>query len=509
VSPPHDLIDHVQPSSLKRISVRGGGVTIVAQGLRFLIRLTAQVALARFLVPSDYGLIAMVAPVIALVQLMGDLGLGQAVVQRAEIGPAQLSSLFWLGLAINLVVALLVALISPLVAELYREPRLVLISIALAGLIPISGMSTLPAALMSRNLRFGVLAFLDVAPLAAGLMSGLAAAWCGWGYWSLIVSMASESFFAGCLAWLMSTWRPKFTGFDKSALSILRIGGHITGFNLAQYLTTTADNILIAATQGAVALGLYDKGYKIVAQPVGQLITPTSRIAVPLLVRLLTEPDRYKNAYLSMLQVMLLFGVPGIIFVMVMSKPLMTILLGNRWDGIAPIVSWLCFGSLASPLNSSTGWLFISQGRAKQQLQYGLFTSVISVASFAAGLPWGPVGVAAGAGLSFFFLSTPLTCWGATRTGPVNFNDLLFAILPLFVSSSFTAIALIAISKVFLVEDNPGYLFFAMIAAPITFFSVLVCFQNGRSILQKTWRLRTALKAEGTSPATIEAALPF
>jgi PST family polysaccharide transporter len=485
----------LQADSLKRRTVRGGTATFVAQAANFLLRLAAQIAIARLLVPADFGLIAMIAPILALVQLVADFGLGQAVVQSADIKQEEISALFWLGLAINIAIAGLVGLISPLIAWIYHEPRLVSLCIAFAALIPISGLSTQPAALLSRNLRFTVLALLDVAPPALGLVAGFAAAWFGLGYWSLVVSTASERLAGVLFIWSISTWRPTFHFFNRTTWSLVRIGGRITGVNLVQYVTTTADNILLALTQGASALGLYDKGYKIVTQPIGQLLAPTNRIAVPLLVRLRSEADRYRRAYLRMLQVTLLIGTPGIVFVLVMSKPLMLILLGPRWNGIAPVISWLCLGCLASPFYSSCFWLFLSQGRTGQLLTYATMTSIISVAGFVCGLPWGPTGVAAGAGLSFLLLSTPLTCWGATRVGPVSSKDLVTSVLPLIVALLSTTVALASLST-FAPFDGDILLVPAMAVAYGVFFMVMLALPRGRNILQGAWQLRAMLKAE-------------
>ena len=486
--------DDLQAEFLKRRSVRGGTATFVAQAANALIRLAAQIVIARLLVPADYGLIAMIAPILALVQLVADFGLGQAVVQSANIRQEEISDLFWLGLVINIAIAGLVMLISPVIAWIYHEPRLVLLCVAFAALMPVSGLSTLPAALLFRNLRFTILALLDVAPPAVGLVGGFAAAWFGLGYWSLVVSAASERLAGVLLVWSVSTWRPTIH-FNMATWSLVRIGGRITGVNFMHFVTTTADNILLALTQGASALGLYDKGYKTVTQPIGQLLAPANRIAVPLLVRLLSNPDRYRRAYLRMLQVTLLAGVPGIIFALIMSKPLMLILLGPRWNGIAPVVSWLCVGCLASPFYSSSSWLFLSQGRTRQQLKYATITSIISLAGFVCGLPWGPTGVAAGAGLSFFFLAAPLTCWGATRIGPVTSKNLIISILPFLVALSATAVVLATLS-IFAPADGVVLLISAMPVAYGVFFLVMLGLPSGRQVLQGAWKLRTMLKAE-------------
>ena len=86
----------------------------------------------------------MAAPLIGLLQLVGDLGLGQAVLQRQAINQEEVSGLFWIGLAVNVAIAIGVAAVSPLLAWIYHEPRLIMVSMVLAAVIPISGLSTLP-----------------------------------------------------------------------------------------------------------------------------------------------------------------------------------------------------------------------------------------------------------------------------------------------------------------------------------------------------------------------------
>src|SRR5207244_3764933 len=122
--------------------------------------------------------------------------------------------------------------------------------------------------------------------------------------------------------------------------------------------------------------------------------------------------DRYRSAYLRLLQLLILLIAPGILWFLFTGTEVASFLLGPRWIGIGPVMSWLCLGGIASLVYSTTFWLFVSQGRAKEQLRYGWITCAISIIGFASGLPWGPVGVAAGAGISFAFVSTPLTCWG-------------------------------------------------------------------------------------------------
>ena len=486
--------------ALKKRSIHGSGTTFAAQGAKFLIKLTTQILIARLLLPADYGLVAMVAPILSLSYLMGELGLGQAIVLQPSITSSEVSSLFWFSLLLNSALAAALMLVSPAIAWLYQEPRTVHITLALAALLPITGLAAQHIALLNRHMRFTALAVLDVIPPAIGLAAGLTAARSGWGYWSLIAVATAESVSTVVVAWSLSGWFPSRPTRHPQIGKLIRMGSDITGYNLAGYVATSLDNILLGVFKGSVALGLYDRGRKLVMQPLQQLLIPVGRVAIPLLTRLRSDPCRYKSAYLDTLRMMMLAAVPGILFTITMARPLIVFLLGPRWEGVAPVFSWLSLGGLASPLYSSTFWLFTTQDQTKRQVIYVTVTSAISVLAFVAGLPWGPVGVAAGAGLSFVLISTPLVCWGATKHGIVTAFDLIAALSPFVIAGSVTAATLELVETCAPVH-GAGLLAMSAALSYGTFVGVLLCLPFGQPIVRRAWHFGTLL-TQGWGAAT-------
>jgi len=69
-------VDHLQSDIVAR-SVRSGGVTLAAQAMKVLVQGAAIIVLARLLAPADFGLFAMVAAFLTLLELFKDL-LGHA-----------------------------------------------------------------------------------------------------------------------------------------------------------------------------------------------------------------------------------------------------------------------------------------------------------------------------------------------------------------------------------------------------------------------------------------------
>jgi hypothetical protein len=73
---------------------------------------------------------------------------------------------------------------------------------------------------------------------------------------------------------------------------------------------------------------------------------------------------------------------------------------------------------------NALGWLYISQGRGRDMMRWGVVGCSLIVVSFAAGLPWGPVGVACAYALVVYLVIVPLAYWLAGCKGPVTTADL-------------------------------------------------------------------------------------
>jgi polysaccharide transporter, PST family len=150
-----------------------------------------------------------------------------------------------------------------------------------------------------------------------------------------------------------------------------------------------------------------------------------NRIAVPLLSRLVHEPEKYRSAYLQMIRAATILLLPAMLVGISNGTTVVSVLLGPRWPEAAPIFSWLCVGGLTSGIYSSGFWLLVSQDRTRELRHLTFLAAAINLLSFLVGAFWGVLGVAIAASLNFVFLTTPLMLLGATRSGPVRPRDLL------------------------------------------------------------------------------------
>jgi PST family polysaccharide transporter len=204
---------------------------------------------------------------------------------------------------------------------------------------------------------------------------------------------------------------------------------------VVNYVARNFDNLLVGRYVGAHALGLYSKAYDLLMLPIRQISEPATAVAIPSLSRITDDADRYRNAFLRMLEKVLLLSLPLGAFLMAASDALIEVVLGPRWSGAGPIFFWLGWLTFSQPLGNAMGWLFVSQGRTSELFRWGVLGASLAVASFFAGLPWGVEGVAMAYSLSGLVLRTPIVLWMACRNGPVHVAAVLRTALPVVLAA--------------------------------------------------------------------------
>src|SRR5258708_16177645 len=115
--------DHLV-DDIGRRSRRGGTVLLVAQAVRVLGQFATPVVLVPPLPPTAFGLLAMVASLAAILDLVKEFGLSAATIQKQGISHAQVSALFWINAAVGALLGAVLVLAAPALARFYGQPQL-------------------------------------------------------------------------------------------------------------------------------------------------------------------------------------------------------------------------------------------------------------------------------------------------------------------------------------------------------------------------------------------------
>ena len=449
-SPERELgVDHLT-ADLGRRTRRGGAVLMAAQAVRVLGQMAALVVLAHLLPPSAFGLLAMVASIGAILDLVKEFGLSAATIQRQDITHAQVSSLFWINAGVGAGLGLGLFVAAPLLARFYGQPELTEVARWLALAFVASGLTVQHWALLRRQMRFAAIAGMETAADLASFAVAIALAAAGKGYWALVVQRLVSPLFLLAASWLICRWRPARPARTAGARSLLGFGASVTGSGLAIAFSRSIDQILIGWLWGPAVLGLYERTTRLLLMPVNTINAPVYAAAMPALSRLNDDPARYRNMFGHVMQKLALLTMPLFALSAVTADWIVKILLGPSWIPAIPLVALFSLSAIYLPVLLAAGLLYMTQARTGEMLRATLIDTGLCVGSILAGLHWGVNGVAAALAMVGLAIRMPAAFWLASRRGPVTAGAIWRAIAP-----AATAAATIAFAVFFVRQAEP------------------------------------------------------
>lgn len=470
------------PIDLKERSIQGGGITLASQIASTGISLVSVVILARLLTPEDYGMVAMVLSITGFVSLFNDLGLSSATIQYRNITEEQVNALFWTNAALGALIMLIIAASAPALAWFYNKSQLIPITLAFSISSLLTGLGTQHGALLTKQMRFGALAVINITALLAGLVVALIMALSGWTYWALVSSSLITNAWSTAGLWIASTFRPTFPSRERGMGELIRFGANIAGFDVVTYLFRNVDNVLIGRVWGAQQLGLYNKAYELMMMPLRNLRIPLNKVAFPAMSQLQNDEQRYRKYFTNYCSILAFTSMPVIAILFICSESIIRVLLGERWSSAAELFAILALGGFIEPVSSLRQTVIISSGQGKRLFRWALYNSAATITAFMCGLPWGAKGVAVAYSTITFLILHPSLLY-AFRGTPVRPMDFYRSVAkPCIASVVMSTLYLITVPNLPLLND--GYtLLIAIPYCSIIYISIFCLIPGGKEEL--------------------------
>jgi PST family polysaccharide transporter len=379
---------------IKGKALRGSLAKLFGQLATSSLRLGFVVVLARLLEPGDFGLVAMVTAVTAVLELFSTLGLSSAAIQKATISREQMSTLFWINLAIGLVLGLLCVAIAPLLVALYHEPRLFWITCSMGAAFVFRAAGLQHSALLQRQMRFVVLTAIEMSSHVMGLCVGIGLAYTGYGYWALVAAAIVLQAALSVGSWVVTRWVPGRPRWDGETGAMVHFGGTVILNGVVAYIAYNIDKVLVGRVWGAQALGFYGTAAQLVLMPTSNLNAAVGGVTFSTLSRLQNDLVRFRNYFLKSYALVISMTLPVTVFAAVFADDIVLVVLGPKWAAASEIFRMLTPAVLVLGMIDPMAWLLWSSGRQVRSLKIASVIAVLAIVSYAIGLPHGPQGVA-------------------------------------------------------------------------------------------------------------------
>lgn len=309
--------------------------------MMMVVNLATTLIMARLLTPSDYGIAVLGGSALALAEALRAIGGGAYLVQQKDLTTEQVQTNFTISLiATAVLVAVLSVLLGPLTAFFDRPELKQYLQVALLGFV--AGPITYQiSALMSRSLHFGKIALITTVSAAINAGTGICLALAGWGYMSLAWGTAVSALAAmACYlhAWRdWSIFRPRLSEWRN----VMRFGIHDSAFGMLSQFAEAAPYLIVGRAVDANSLGLLQRALLLALFPERVILAGVGAVALPGFSRLVRDGHRPKEAYLNVLSLITAAQWPALVTLMILADPVVHVLLGPQWQGVAPLLQIL------------------------------------------------------------------------------------------------------------------------------------------------------------------------
>ena len=379
----HKTITGIIWNFAEQISRRGIGVLIT-------------LLLARFLVPADYGLVAMMAVFLAVASTLMDSGFKQAIIRLQDAKQVDFNTAFYANLSLGVVSYFLLFLAAPFIADFYNENRLTIL-IRVAGLsIPINSFQVVQIAILSRKLNFK--AQLQ-ATVPAGIISGLIAvamAYAGLGVWALIAQMHFAALITTLFLWWIQDWRPTMKISWQSLCKMYNFGYKLFLSGLLNTIFQNLYVIVIAKLFAASIAGHYFFASKIKDLVISQIVISIQNVTYPALSSLQGDSLRLKAGYRKVIQISTFILFPAMLILAALAGPIFAVVLPSKWLPSVPYLQLLCIAGTMYPLHAINLEILKVKGRSDLFLYLEIIKKIMVVIILAISFRYGVFGILIG-----------------------------------------------------------------------------------------------------------------
>lgn len=395
-------------------AARGFASVVSGRLLGQVAQFFASIVLARLLLPSAYGLVAITWTLTGFAALFSDLGLGAALVQSSRVTERDAATAFVINEGCGVAMTLIVIVLRHPLADLLGQPRVASL-LALASLTFTLSVNVVPFAILERRMQFATVAALDVVSTAVGLGVSIVCAARGVGAESLVIGPLATAAVLSVGSLAAARWVPKAWPSRSSARRMMGFSGHLTGFNVLGYWARNADNLLLGRFAGATELGLYNRAYQLMLLPLTQVGGVLGRVLLPLLSNMQGDHARLRRAMIRLAGTTSLIVFPLLLGLAATAHNFVLTAFGPHWRGAIPLIVLLAISGMPQVFGILSSQVCQAVGRPQLLSTWGAAWNLSALIAIVAGLPWGATGVAIALAIRGW-LAIPLEMMPARRT---------------------------------------------------------------------------------------------
>lgn len=372
--------------SLKKELVSGTLYMAVAKysGLAMTILITA--ILSRLLTPENFGVVALAGVMLALFNLLADIGIGPAVIQNKTLTAEDMNSINTFNSYQGLVLGVAFFFCAPFIAEYYGNPQVKLVCQIMSVNILMGCVNAVPNNILYRQQRFKLITIISLCSQFIGGAIAISMAFHGYGPISLVLPSAIISIPTMLVlryitkvhfVWRID-WAPLKRIFSFSVFQFLA--------NVVGYFSRNMDSMLVGKYMGMKQLGYYNKSYNLQLMPLQYISGVLIPVMLPVFSKYQDDINYIQQKYTQILRFFAFVGVPLCVLLYFCADELILLFFGDQWGQSVPCFKIIALSIPFQIQGCSSGSVFQATGHTKAMFWNSFIGAFFTLGSFAVGV---------------------------------------------------------------------------------------------------------------------------
>ncbi|MGI5867982.1 MAG: lipopolysaccharide biosynthesis protein [Kiritimatiellia bacterium] len=337
--------------SLRKQVVAGVFWRFSEQFVAQLITFGVSVVLARLLEPSEFGTVALLTIFLVLSQCLVNSGFGSALIQKKDADDLDFNSVFYLSLAISVLMYVCLWLGAPWIALFYGQPVLVPVLRVAAIRLIFDGLSGVQNAVLARRMLFKRSFWITLSGTLVGGVTGIWMAYSGFGIWALVWSSLASGFVSTAVRWFLIGWRPGFRFSWQRLASLFKFGSRILGSSLLDTFFTQIYGLIIGKWYSPSDLAYFNRGEHLPQMAMNSVQGSIGSVVFPALSKMQDDRNRLKSSMRKVMQSSSFIVFPMMFGLAAVAEPLVVLLFSDKWLPAVPYMQLACIGYAFWPIH--------------------------------------------------------------------------------------------------------------------------------------------------------------
>lgn len=390
--------------SLTDKTIKGVGWNSIDRVANYGIGFVVGIVLARLLSPEEYGLIGIIGIFTAVFGIILDSGLSTALIRKDGVTESDYCTVFWTNLVLSFALTAILYFSAPFISDFFKRPELIPYIHVMSFILVINALSITQQARLTKRIDFKTQTKISLISHILSGVVGISMAYLNYGVWALVFQQMSSRLFTTVLLWIYNKWWPSLIFSWNSFKDLFSYSWKLLVAMIIGSVWGQVYNAVIGKIYTPNALGQYTRANQygnLVSSSIGDVVL---KVSLPVMSSIQNDDIRLVSAFRKIIKTTMLVSSVLLIGMAACAKPLIFVLIGEKWMACVPMMRILIFSLMIYPLQQININMLIVQGRSDIQLMLQIIKCALAV---------GPILVGIYIGMYWMLVSSVLISWVA------------------------------------------------------------------------------------------------